>query len=128
MSYFPIQSLVDKLDGFEIVQARIAEILALETASQQVLAVAEGKDPANWKLDVKEDAANPLGKWLHSGSSKGDPAVDPSPVVNVWYESGNFSRGDGDVIERQKHDGSFNLDCYGIRPPGEDDSRSGRHG
>ena len=110
MAYTPIQSLVDKLDGFEIVRARIAEILALETASQQALAPPQ--DPALWALDVKEEATNPFGKWLHAGSVKAG-VVDKTPIVNVWYQNGSFNKRDGDPVERQKHDGGFNIDCYG---------------
>lgn len=107
MAITVITELIDKEDNFEVVRDQIALILATETASQQALATAASKDPDLWKLRVFAERSNPWEQWLNNQSDK-------SPIVNVWYDSGNFLKGKGDVVRRQQHDATVNIDCYGV--------------
>jgi len=105
MTLGPIQSLIDKQDNFELIRDEIASIIALETASQQVLAVTAGEDPTLWELKVYTERANPWELYLNGEVT--------TPIVNVWYDSYNSDGGASDTIQRQKVDGLFNIDCYG---------------
>jgi len=101
-----IQSLIDKQDTFEQVRDQIAAILTLETASQQTLATAAGKDPELWKLRIFSERSNPWESFRDSDRNK-------TPIVNVWYESSAFQEGSSTVSERQDTLGTFNIDVYG---------------
>lgn len=102
-----IASLIDKLDGFETVRAKIVQILVNEVAAQKALATAAGKDPALWDLKVYEERANAWESYLQSDTV-------PVPVVNVWHDDANYDMGRGNVIERQGAEGTFNIDVYGF--------------
>lgn len=112
-----ITELIDKQDNFEIVGAQIAAILALEIANQQALAVVATLDPAPWKLRIFRERSNPWEQYLIQ-----DP--DPSPLVNVWYDSSNFDGKASNVSDRQKARAVFNIDCYGYGIS-EDDGAGG---
>lgn len=112
-----ISSLIDKQDSFEIVRDKIAQILAEETASQQALAFAAGKDPELWKLRIYTERSSAFEQFLN------DP-VDFSPLVNVWYDSSTFNKSSSDTIRRQKADGIYNIDCYGY---GQSSSNNAGH-
>lgn len=101
-----IDSLIDKQDNFEIVRDQIAAILVAETASQQSLATAAAKDPDDWKLRVFTERSNPWEQFLNG-------PTDKSPLVNIWYDNSSFDPKASNVMERQKADGVFNIDCYG---------------
>jgi hypothetical protein len=101
-----IQGLIDKLDSFEQVRDAIVAILAAETASQQALASAAGKDPSLWEFGVYAERANPWEAFLES------PAQAP-PIVNVWYDSSTANAAGSNSIDRQDMRGVFNIDCYG---------------
>ena len=103
-----LQSLIDKQDNFEIVRDQIALILATESANQQALATAGGKDPALWKLRVYTERSNPWENFLN------DPLVDKSPIINIWYDNSTFDRSASDPIKSQKSDTIYNIDCYGF--------------
>ncbi len=109
-----IDSLIDKFDNFEIIRDQIAAILAVETANQQQLATDADKDPALWKLDVKLEASDPLEKWLNIGGDNDYSSVDKSPIVNVWYQSTDFQQSASNTVDRQKGNGVFNVDVYGL--------------
>lgn len=115
----PIPTLIDKQDGFEIVRDQIAAILVLEAANQMALAVIAEKDPLLWKLRVFTERSNPWEQFLNLPDE-----ADRSPIVNVWYETGSFPKGKGDVVEEQTHKGTFNIDCYGLGVS-EDDGNGG---
>jgi hypothetical protein len=101
-----IPFLVDKLDNFEIVALKIAEILLTETASQQALAVTAGKEhPEDWKIRVFSERSNPWGAFLNG-------PVDQSPLVNIWYDNLTFDPATSNTIDRQKADAIYNIDCY----------------
>lgn len=101
-----IAALIDKQDNFEVVRDQIAAILAIETASQQALAVLAGKDSNDWKLRVFTERSNPWEQWLNTQS-------DTSPIVNVWMDSATYDKKRSNVMERQHSMGLFNIDVYG---------------
>lgn len=104
-----IDTLIDKQDTFEIIRDRIAQILADETASQQALASAAGKEPNLWKFRVFLERANPFEVFL---VDTGD-GFDRSPIVNVWYETSSYNESASNVVERQQSETIYNIDCYG---------------
>ncbi len=101
-----IDNLIDKQDNFEIIRDQIAAILVAESVSQQALAVTAGKDPALWKLRVFTERANPWEEWLNE-------PTDLSPIISVWFDNTSYDPKASNVMERQKTDGVFNIDCYG---------------
>jgi len=105
--------LIDKQDNFEIIRDQIAGILALETIAQQALATAAAKDPDDWKLRIFAERSNPWEELLNEQD-------DRSPIVNVWYDSSAFDQGASNISERQKADGTFNIDCYGYGMASDD--------
>jgi len=101
-----IAALIDKQDTFEIVRDQIGAILALEVASQMALATAAVRDPDDWKLRVFSERSNPWEQFLNDQS-------DGSPIVNVWVDNSNFDPKVSTVVERQKSETVYNVDCYG---------------
>jgi hypothetical protein len=114
-----LQSLIDKQDNFEIIRDQIAAILAAESVNQMALAVTAGEDPALWKLRVFRERSNP---WAQFQEREVD---DPSPIVNVWYESGTFDGTKGNVVERQQHQGRFNIDIVAYGEAQDEDGEPG---
>ena len=114
-----IQTLIDKQDNFEVIRDQIAAILVLESNNQQALAVSDGKDPDLWKLRVFNERYNPWEQFLNTNA-------DRSPIINVWYDSSNFDGSASNVMERQKTEGSYNIDCYGYGIS-SDDGASGHN-
>ena len=102
-----IAELIDKQDNSEIVRDQIAAILATEVANQQALATADGKDPADYKLRIYIERSNPWEAFLND-------QTDRSPIVNVWFDSSNFDKGASNIVERQKTEATFNIDCIGF--------------
>ena len=100
--------LVTDMDGFEIVRDRIAEILALETASQQALAAAAGYDPNDWKFLVYAERIDPWERYRDG--------ADKTPIVNVWYDSDVFDKSTSNNTTRQTTTSQFNIDCYAWAP------------
>lgn len=105
-----ISELIDKQDSFEIIRDQIAAILATEIANQQVLANNAGKDANLWKIRVFTERSNP---WEQFQGVEDGEAIDESPLVNVWYDNSNFDPGASNIMERQKTEAVFNIDCYG---------------
>lgn len=102
-----LESLIDKQDNFEIIRDQIASILVLEIAAQKILAIADSQDPLEWDLRVFTERSNPWEQWLN------DQTV-VSPLINVWYDNSNFDRSASNIMERQKSETIFNIDCYGF--------------
>lgn len=100
-----LQALIDKQDNIEIIRDKIAQILANETASQQTLATAAGKDSELWKFLVFRERSNILSRWQNN-------STDETPVVNVWFDSETFNGGNSGVIERQTTNANINIDIY----------------
>jgi hypothetical protein len=101
-----IQTLIDKQDNFEVIRDQIAAILVLESNNQQALAVSEGKDSNLWKLRVFNERYNPWEQFLNTNT-------DRSPLVNVWYDTSNFDGSASNIVERQKAEAIYNIDCFG---------------
>lgn len=110
-----ITQLIDKQDNFELIRDQIAAILATESASQQALASAAGKNPAAWELSVYSERANAWERWLNAPS-------DAPPVINVWFDRSNFDKAQGSTVERQAAEAVFNIDCYGYGQSSADGS------
>ena len=104
-----IQSLIDKVDNFEVVRDQIAQILANEVANQMALAILAQppQDPELYNMGIYTERSNPWEMWSLVGS-------DRKPIVNVWYESGNFDKSKGSSVTRQMCDGVYNVDIYGL--------------
>jgi len=108
-----IDTLIDKQDNFEIIRDEIAAILKVESTNQMTLATDAGKDADEWKLRVFTERSNPWEQWLNEQS-------DRSPIVNVWYDNSNFDPKASNVMERQKAEAVFNIDCYGFAVSSDD--------
>lgn len=104
----PIDTLIDKVDTFEMVRDQIAAILVTEVASQQALAIADSKDPADWTLRVFMERSNPWQEFLDSPAQEDGP-----PIVNVAYDTGAFPERSSNVVDRQHSQATYHLDCYG---------------
>lgn len=102
-----LQSLINKRDSFEIIRDQIAAILATEIMNQRALAVSQSLNPDDWGLRVFSERASPV-------ESFPDKTEDSTPVANVWFDSINFIDAGSNVMERQKAEGSFNIDVYGF--------------
>ena len=112
-----ITTLIDKQDNSEIIRDQIAAIIAVESANQVTLATAASKpDPDDWKLRVFTEASNPWEQFRNFAPG----VTDDSPLVNVWFDNVNFDRAKSDTFERQKADGVFNLDIYGVAVSSDD--------
>lgn len=98
-----ITELIDKIDNAEIVRDQIAAILTVELANQGVLASLP--QPA-----VFIERVNPWGQFL----TPEQPPVEP--VINVWWDSSTFNESQSNVIERQKAEAVYNIDCYAAAP------------
>lgn len=104
-----IETLIDKQDNVEIVRDRICEILAIETASQQALALAAGKDPGDWKFKVFREREHAWEPFLAYD--------DPRPrvrVVNVTYSDSVPDKGRSNVVRDQVGPSRFYVDCIGL--------------
>ena len=113
-----IDALIDKQDNAELVRDQIAAILALEVASQMALAAAAQppKDPDDWNLRIYSERSNPSEAFLN------EPVTDTSPLVNVWWDSASYDEAASTVVERQKCEAVFNIDCYGYGVSADDPS------
>jgi hypothetical protein len=106
-----ILALIDKLDGFEVVRDQIAAILVCESANQVALATTAGKpDPTKWALRVFTERSDP---WEILQKEE-NPTSDGIPVVNVWYDNSQFDASASNIVERQRANGTFNVDVYAV--------------
>lgn len=103
-----ITELIDKFDRSEIVRDKIAEILLVESTEQQALATAAGKDPKLWALRVFTGRSHPWSEFQDSPDQ-----LDATPIVNVGFTRSDVDLKGSDVVERQKYDGKFWVECYG---------------
>lgn len=97
--------LIENPDGYEAVRNAVANIIATESVNQQALAIAGGKDPDLWALDVFVERSHP---WESMRGGNGTVA----PIINVWYE--NSTQNDASSTNTgQNHTSVINVDCYG---------------
>lgn len=104
-----LATLIDKQDNLEVIRDQIAAILVTETANQMALATAALKDPADWKLRIFTERSNPWEQFRDPNEA----GFDPSPLVNVWVDNTSYDPKASNVMERQKTEAVYNLDCYG---------------
>lgn len=101
-----LATLIDKQDNVEIIRDQIAAILVAEVANQMALAILAAKDPANWKLRIFTERSNPWEQFLND-------QTDRSPLVNIWVDTMSYDPKASNVMERQKTEAVYNIDCYG---------------
>lgn len=106
-----LTALIEGPDNAELVRDNIAAILLVEQAGQQVIALAQNKDPELWRLRVFLERSNPWDEYL--GSSSPAQKVDAAPIVNVRWEAAEDDAKASNVVARQKSTGTFFVDCYG---------------
>lgn len=99
--------LIDKQDSSEQIRDRIATILKAESIRQVQLAVDAGRtDSTNWDMKVYVERANPWNEFI-------DNKKDQPPIINVWFSSSGTDKSASNSVDRQKWNGTFNIDCYG---------------
>jgi hypothetical protein len=108
-----IPELITKVDNVEIIRDQIAAILTVELANQGVLS---GGLP---QPRVFIERTNPWGQFLTSEQPPGQP------VINVWWDSSTFNESESNVVERQKSETVYNIDCYAAAP--SSDVQAGGH-
>jgi len=101
---------IDPTDTIKVVRDQIAAILLLEQANQQVLAPLQvpPKDPELSALRVFVGRSNPWAEFTPSPEQ-----IDATPIVNVSVANDQFDERSSNVVERQKTEALFNIDCYG---------------
>lgn len=95
-----ILELIDKRDNVEIIRDQIAAILTIELEHQSVLSGLP-------QPRVFIERSNPWGQFLTASGGE-------QPIVNVWFDSSSFDEAASNVVERQKCEAVFNVDCYGF--------------
>lgn len=103
-----ILSLIDKVDNMELVRDQIAGILVGEFANQVTLARAAGKDERLYTAKVFTERTNPWSDYVVAP----DATLDATPIINVWYDRATIDEKASNVVERQRHNATFNVDCY----------------
>jgi len=102
--------LVDGQDNFEIIRDKIGALLATETVAQVALATAAEKPtPDDWKFYVYLERSNP---WEAFRDGEGDL----TPIVNVWYDRGQYEEGRSNLHTQQGVTSRFNVDIYAYAP------------
>lgn len=105
--------LIDKQDNFEIVRDQIAAILKIELEHQKELS---GQDQPR----VFVERANPWGDFIDA-----ERAVQP--LINVWFGGASYDGASSNVVERQRCDATYNIDCYGYGVSVDDGNTVGGH-
>lgn len=106
-----ITTLIDKLDGFELVRDQLGAILLAETTAQQALAVSSSRDPKLWTFRVFVERTDPWGDFIDLPDDL-DPTHAPLPIVNVWYDGSTYDKSSSNVVERQHAMSTLNIDVY----------------
>jgi hypothetical protein len=110
-----LQALIDKVDTLELVRDQIAAILLAESANQQALARAAGKDPQDWALRLFVERNGNCWHQFTSTNEGDDDAstIDPTPIVNVWVDHTEYDKARSDPSGRQQANAVYHLDIYG---------------
>lgn len=95
-----ILELIDKHDNVEVVRDQIAAILAVELAHQAVLS-------GLGQPRVFVERSNPWGQFIEADRTA------QQPIINVWFDTANYDGSTSNIVERQKCEATFNVDCYG---------------
>jgi hypothetical protein len=104
-----LATLIDKQDNVEVIRDQIAAILVAEVANQMALATLAAKDPDDWKLRIFTERSNPWEQFLDPNNA----SFDKSPLVNIWVDNMSYDPKASNVMERQKTEAVYNIDCYG---------------
>ncbi len=89
-----IDTLLATPDNVEVVRDQIAAILKVEITRQGELGLA------------------PVPRVFSERSNPWEIASDEAPIINVWFDTESFDGAASNVVERQKCDGTFNVDVY----------------
>lgn len=108
-----ISEIIDKRDNVEIIRDQIAAILKVELANQKALTGDE-------QPRVFIERANPWGQFI-----EGDRCQQP--IINVWFDTANFDGSASNIVERQKCEATYNIDCYGYGVSTDDGNTVGGH-
>ena len=76
-----MEELIEGPDSIELIRAKIADIIKVQTVLQADKATVAGKDPTGFDVRVFQEAVNPIGSWAAADFS------DPRPIVNVFFAS-----------------------------------------
>lgn len=106
-----ITSLIDKVDSFELVRDQVAAILAVELANQVRIASASGRDARSYCARVYTERTNPWSDFVDLPDTLENPEHG-HPVVNVSFERATYDASASNVVERQRANATFNIDCY----------------
>lgn len=104
----PIATLIDKRDHGEVLRDVLASIVLSESASQQALASAAGRDPSAWDLRVFVERDHPWAEWMEAGLRP----VNTAPIVSIVRDHDAFSTR-GSHVGQQRVTTTFHLDCFG---------------
>lgn len=111
-----ITTLILDQDNSEVIRDRIAEILLVESARQQELALEHDppQDPDQWVLRVFTERTNAWDEFLPVDADGDDAAPQfAAPIVNVSVYSVAYDGKASNPISRQKGVGIFHIDCFG---------------
>ena len=108
-----ISELITKVDNFEVVRDQIGAILKVELAHQEEL----GGKPMP---PVFVERSNPWGNFIEGEKC-------PASLINVWFDSASYDESASNVVERQKCEAVFNVDCYGSAVSVDDGNTVGGH-
>lgn len=110
-----ILEFIDKRDNFEIVRDQIAAILVVELAQQHAFSGLTDKPL------VFVERSNPWGMFIDAA----EPVAQP--IINVWFDSASYDPSTSNVVERQKCEATYNVDCYGYGISVDDGAPAGGH-
>jgi len=109
-----ILDLIDKQDNVEVVRDQIAAILKVELAHQVALAPLVGQPR------VFLERSNPWGEFLEA-------QPEQQPIINVWFDTATYDGSASNIVERQKCEATYNIDCYGYAVSVDDGQPTGGH-
>jgi hypothetical protein len=110
-----ITERIDQRDSFEIVRDQIASILKLELDHQSLLH--GGQCPSR----VFVERANPWGDYLETTERQ------LPPLVNVWFDTASYDGAASNIVERQRCEATYHIDCYGFGVSVDDGDAVGGH-
>jgi hypothetical protein len=100
-----IDTLLATPDNVEVVRDQIAAILRVEIDRQGEL----GLTPVP---RVFVERSNPWGALVESPPNE-------TPIINVWFDTATFDGMASNISERQRCDGTFNVDVYAFAASSE---------
>lgn len=98
-----IDAILNTPDNFEVIRDQLAAILTVELANQAVLTGLE-------QPRVFVERSDPWGEFIDAPEA--EPSEPPAPIINVWFENSTTDGASSNIVERQKIDAIYNVDCY----------------